>query len=103
VADRHERTLSRTHRPGALGLLPAAAMALALFAGAPAAAEPLPPSERFQFELWAQNHCPTDTVVWVNANGQTYNSSEERWYGRTVNGAFACKGEAEKAGYRVKP
>ena len=95
--------MSRMHRPGAPRLLPAAGMALALFAGAPAAAaEPLPPAQRFEFELWAQKHCPADTVVWVDATRLTYNSSDERWYGRT-NGAFACKGEAEKAGYRVRP
>jgi hypothetical protein len=40
--------------------------------------------------------------VWVNARSQIYNSSEERWYGRTTDGAFACKLDAEKAGYRAK-
>ena len=91
------------HRPRAFQLLPAVAIALAFFAGASGAAQSLPQSARFQFELWAQNHCPTDAVVWVNALSEIYNSSEERWYGRTANGAFVCKGDAEKAGYRVKP
>jgi hypothetical protein len=91
------------HRPGVLGLVSAALIVLASLAGAPVVAEPLPPSQRFQFELWAQNHCPTDAVVWVDGRSQFYNSSEERWYGRTTNGAFVCKRDAENAGYRLKP
>ena len=69
---------------------------------AAAATEPLAPVQRFQFELWAQQHCPADTVVWVNARSEIYNSNAERWYGRTAGGAFVCKLEAEKAGYRAK-
>ena len=84
----------------------AGALALAVFAfvadGTVVAAEPLAQAQRFQFELWAQNHCPIDTVVWVTTNSQTYNPRAERWYGRTRDGAFACKLEAEKAGYRAK-
>jgi hypothetical protein len=91
-----------THRARTLALIPAALAVLALFAGGPAAAETLLQTQRFRFELWAQNHCPADTVVWVNARSQIYNSSEERWYGRTIDGAFACKLDAEKAGYRAK-
>jgi hypothetical protein len=92
---------SGKRRPGALGLISALLVLVAFFAGVPAAAESLAPSQRFQFELWAQNHCPTDTVVWVDNRSQVYNTSEERWYGRTI-GAFVCKRDAEKAGYRVK-
>jgi hypothetical protein len=95
--------MSAKHRLGALGLISALLILLALFAGVPAAAEPLAPSQQFQFELWAQNHCPTDAVVWVDGRSQFYNSSEERWYGRTTNGAFVCKRDAENAGYRLKP
>ncbi len=80
----------------------AALIVLAFLAAAPVVAEPLSPSQRFQFELWAQNHCPTDAVVWVDGRSQFYNSSEERWYGRTTNGAFVCKRDAENAGYRLK-
>ena len=93
--------MSGKHRPGALGFISAVLILLAL-AGVPAAAELLPQLQRFQFELWAQNHCPADTVVWVDGRSQIYNLNEERWYGRTINGAFACKRDAEKAGYRVK-
>jgi hypothetical protein len=91
-----------THRARTPALIPATLAVLALFAGGPAAAETLLQTQRFPFELWAQNHCPADTVVWVNARSQIYNSSQERWYGRTLDGAFACKLDAEKAGYHAK-
>lgn len=116
-----------------LALMPALLLVLGLLVGGPAAADPLagiqakrfqfdqlvlgilkggaaafepkilPQTERFQFSQWAKDHCPTDTVVWVNTRSHIYNSSDERWYGRTKGGAFVCKLEAEKAGYRAKP
>jgi len=76
-----------------------------LFLGVPfAEAAVLPPEmPHFQFEQQAQQHCPADAVVWVVASRGLYNSSSERWYGRTSNGAYACLGDAEKAGYRASP
>jgi hypothetical protein len=93
---------SGKRRARTAALIPAALLVLALVAGGSAGAEPLPQTLRFQFELWAQNHCPDDIVVWINARSQIYNSSDERWYGRTADGAFVCKLDAEKAGYRAK-
>ena len=74
-----------------------------LFLGAPLAeaAAVLPDMPHFQFELQAQQHCPADAVVWVVATRGLYNSSSERWYGRTSNGTYACLADAEKAGYRA--
>jgi len=76
-----------------------------LFLGVPfAEAAVLPPEmPHFQFEQQAQQHCPADAVVWVVASRGLYNSSSERWYGRTSNGTYACLGDAEKAGYRASP
>jgi len=73
--------------------------------GGAAALEPrtLAQTERFQFDQEAKDHCPADTVVWVNMRSQVYNLSGERWYGRTAGGAFVCKLEAERAGFRAKP
>ena len=65
------------------------------------AAALLPEMPHFQFELQAQQHCPADAVVWVVATRGLYNSSSERWYGRTNNGTYACLRDAEKAGYRA--
>jgi hypothetical protein len=105
IADSHRQDHRHHLRQGFYfqGLVSAALIVLAFSAGAPVVAEPLPASQRFQFELWAQNHCPTDAVVWVDGSSQFYNSSEERWYGRTTNGVFVCKHDAENAGYRLKP
>ncbi len=59
-------------------------------------------TQRFQFDQEAKDHCPADTVVWVNRRSPVYNLSDERWYGRTAGGSFVCKIDAEKAGYRAK-
>jgi hypothetical protein len=74
-----------------------------LLVGMPLAESAALPSDmpHFQFELQAQQHCPADAVVWVVATRGLYNSSSERWYGRTSNGTYACLGDAEKAGYRA--
>jgi hypothetical protein len=56
----------------------------------------------FQFEQEAQLHCPDDSVVWATASRGIYNSSADRWYGRTSSGAYGCLHEAENAGYRVR-
>jgi hypothetical protein len=92
--------ISRRHRRqlGFLAVSP-------LFLGTPLAeAAPLPSDmPHFQFEQQAQQHCPADAVVWVVATRGLYNSSSERWYGRTSNGTYACLGDAEKAGYRATP
>jgi len=79
-------------------------LVLGILNGGAAALEPktLAQTERFQFDQGAKEHCPTDTVVWVNTRSSVYNLSDERWYGRTAGGAFVCKLEAEKAGYRAK-
>jgi hypothetical protein len=76
---------------------------LFILLGSPAASAATlsPEMPRFQFERQAQQHCPTDTVVWVVESRKSYNSSLERWYGRTSNGAYACLQDAVKAGYRA--
>ena len=123
---------TRRPRALSLALMPALLLFLGLLAGGPAAADPLAgiqserfqfnrlllgilnggaaaleprtlaQTKRFQFDQEAKDHCPADTVVWVNTRSQVYNLSDERWYGRTAGGAFVCKIEAEKAGYRAK-
>ena len=49
----------------------------------------------------AQAHCPKDVVVWLNLPTGIYHFNGERWYGRTKNGAFVCKTEADRAGDRA--
>lgn len=62
------------------------------------AAEP----QSFQFEQQAQKHCPSDTVVWAEATAQLYNVKGERWYGATKSGAYVCRLDGEKVGYRAR-
>src|SRR5450631_4230974 len=48
----------------------------------------------------AQRHCPKDTVVWLNTNSGIYHETGMRWYGRTREGAYVCRAEADAAGDR---
>jgi hypothetical protein len=52
----------------------------------------------FKNEQKAQQHCPSDTVVWLNTTNATYHFKGERWYGHTNRGAYVCKDEADKDG-----
>lgn len=85
-----------------LGLSGGIVMALFLGAPAPGAAGHLPEiAARFQFEQQARNHCPGEAIVWVDARSQTYDAGTDRFYGRTRTGAFACRRDAETAGYHA--
>lgn len=53
----------------------------------------------YQTQRQAQSHCPMDSVVWLNVRTQTYYTEGQRWFGRR-GGAYACRWEAEHAGYR---
>jgi hypothetical protein len=56
--------------------------------------------ETFTDEAKAQQHCPKDTVVWLNLPTMIWHSKGQRWYAKTIHGAFACKEEAAAAGER---
>lgn len=49
----------------------------------------------------AQQHCPSETVVWLNTRSGVYHFRGERWYGRTKSGAYVCQREANQAGMRA--
>lgn len=55
----------------------------------------------FSTEQQAQQHCPADTVVWLNLPTGVYHFQGQRWYGNTKNGAYVCQKEADKAGDRA--
>jgi len=74
------------------------ALAIVALPASAIADEPL----RFQFEPQAQQHCPGDSVIWADAALRLYNVKDERWYGNTKSGAYACLREVEKAGYRAR-
>ena len=54
----------------------------------------------FRTEQQAQEHCPKDTVVWVDPQSGTYFLKESASYGRAGAGRYACRSEAEGAGLR---
>jgi hypothetical protein len=71
------------------------ALFLSTVAAVPALAQAMFPSEQ-----QAQQHCPRDTVVWLNIPTRIYHMPGMRWYGTTRSGAYVCEKEADKAGDR---
>jgi hypothetical protein len=55
----------------------------------------------FHSEQEAKQHCPNDTVVWVNTKTRVYHLKGERWYGATKEGAYECRREADAEGDRM--
>jgi hypothetical protein len=52
----------------------------------------------FRTEQQAQEHCPSDAVVWVDPQSGTYQLRGHGSYGLSDTGRYACRGEAERAG-----
>jgi hypothetical protein len=77
--------------PAALGVAIAAAGATG------ASALPLTP---FRYRDQAQQHCPTDTVVWLDFGKGRYYLRSQKLYGRGFEGSYVCLGEARQSGYR---
>ena len=57
--------------------------------------------QSFSTEQSAKQHCPTDTVVWLNLPTGIYHYKGQHWYGNTKSGAYVCQKEADKAGDRA--
>ena len=74
---------------------------LVAFAGTALALSPNAPLSAFPSEAEAQQHCPRDTVVWLNLPTGIYHYKGQRWYGNTSPGAFVCRSEADQAGDRA--
>jgi hypothetical protein len=74
--------------------------ALVLSLSFPQTTRSLPPAQHFPSEQAAMQHCPSDVVVWVNLPTQVYHFKGERWYGRTKDGTYVCKKEADAEGDR---
>ena len=54
--------------------------------------------QTFSTEQLAKQHCPTDTVVWLNLPTGIYHYKGQHWYGNTKSGAYVCQKEADQAG-----
>jgi hypothetical protein len=59
--------------------------------------------QQFSTENQAQQHCLSDTVVWLNVRSMMYHYKGKRWYGITKYGAYVCEKEAAAAGARPPP
>jgi hypothetical protein len=58
------------------------------------------PLTLYSTEEQAQQHCLSDVVVWLNLPTHIYHWKGMRWYGKTNNGAYVCKKEADENGNR---
>jgi hypothetical protein len=72
----------------------AAAVALA----SASCGHPPPLLVAFRTEQQAQQHCPGDTVVWLDIENAAYYLKGHGSYGGTATGRYACQGEADAAG-----
>lgn len=57
--------------------------------------------DSFDTQQKAQQHCPSDTVVWLNLPSGIYHFKGQRWYGATKRGAYVCRREADHSGDRA--
>jgi hypothetical protein len=54
----------------------------------------------FQTEMQAQQHCPSDTVVWLDPHKRIYYIKGQRLYAQGRTGTFVCQEEAMAGKYR---
>jgi hypothetical protein len=54
----------------------------------------------FQTEMQAQQHCPNDTVVWLDFEKRIYYIQGQRLYAQGGTGTFVCREEARRSRYR---
>lgn len=57
-------------------------------------------SHRFQSAEAAHAHCTNDTVVWSDGYHLSYVLPGSKQYGTTPDGFYACKMEADSAGFQ---
>ena len=55
----------------------------------------------FRTEQQAQEHCPKDTVVWLDPQSGLFELKGHGSYGLSGAGRYACRDEAERAGMRA--
>jgi hypothetical protein len=53
----------------------------------------------FRYEDVAQQHCPADSVVWLDFTKRKYYLSGQRLYGKGFHGSYVCLQEARESGY----
>ncbi|CAK0740226.1 hypothetical protein CCP2SC5_1060007 [Azospirillaceae bacterium] len=50
-------------------------------------------------EISTRATCPRDIVVWANKASKVYHLAGMRWYGKTKEGGYTCKTDADLSGY----
>src|SRR5579864_4210870 len=45
--------------------------------------------------------CSASDIVWVNMKSKSYHEPGDPYYGRTKNGKYMCKADADTAGYHM--
>jgi hypothetical protein len=87
---------------GKLRAISGALVGMVTFAGVALALSPSAPPSTFPSEVQAQQHCPSETVVWLNLPSGVYHYKGERWYGRTNNGAFGAEARPTKVAIELR-
>ena len=60
-------------------------------------------ADQFSSEADAKMHCPGgEMVVWLNTRSNVYHFAGSRDYGRTKQGAYMCRQDADKIGRAAK-
>jgi hypothetical protein len=54
----------------------------------------------FRYEHLAQQHCPSDTVVWLDFKKGKYYARDQKLYGSGYHGSYVCREEARRGLYR---
>lgn len=55
----------------------------------------------FKTESDAQQNCPKDTVIWLDMVSGIYYLKGQQLYGKTPNGGYVCRKDADHAGYHA--
>jgi len=55
---------------------------------------------QYRTEDEAKSQCGTDQVMWGNTRSHILHDPGTEYYGKTIQGAYMCKGKAVTAGYR---
>lgn len=54
----------------------------------------------FRTEMQARQHCPNDSVVWIDPRRRIFYVEGQRRYAQGSTGIFGCREEARRSGYR---
>ena len=57
-------------------------------------------ARQYRTEDEAKSQCGADQVVWGNTRSHILHDPGTQYYGKTIQGAYMCKGNAVNAGYR---